>query len=109
MVNLLPLCDYWGWDEFAPGQPGSSPQFLSVEQASDRLDFGPCPLAQKQSSWTQEGIRWKIPCFDQPSSHTGQTTVLEMVEQIGQRPWWSLLTPTQRERGSIPTYLDGGI
>lgn len=56
MVNLLPLCDYWGWDEFAPGQPGSSPQFLSVEQASDRLDFGPCPLAQKQSSWTQEGI-----------------------------------------------------
>ena len=33
MVNLLPLCDYWGWDEFAPGQPGSSPQFLSVEQA----------------------------------------------------------------------------
>lgn len=83
MVNLLPLCDYWGWDEFAPGQPGSSPQFLSVEQASDRLDFGPCPLAQKQSSWTQEGIRWKIPCFDQPSSHTGQTTVMEMVEQIG--------------------------
>lgn len=49
MGSLLPFCDSWGWDGFAPIHLGSSPQFLSIGlTGGDRLELGAHSLVRRK-------------------------------------------------------------